>query len=148
MDKATRWGDLESEEEESEDEEEEEEEEEEDTESLADGITSIASGYNSSLPSGIETPEVIDLRKGKPGARMPTSLLSHVVTSIGNRQCYATIMGQGVFAPSDPLVQDVLAHAPVLVMTIPGWGCPVQAATCKQQQRTSRVCLVHEVDVP
>ncbi len=74
MDKATRWGDLESEEEESEEEEEEEEDEDEDTESLADGITSIASGYNSSLPSGIETPEVIDLRKGKPGARSPASL--------------------------------------------------------------------------
>ena len=63
----TKWGDLESEEEESE-EEEEEEEPEEDTESLADGLASVASGYNSSLPSGIETPEVIDLRKGKAGA--------------------------------------------------------------------------------
>lgn len=71
-----RWGDLESEEEESEEEEEEEEEDEEDTESLADGITSIASGYNSSLPSGIETPEVIDLRKGKPGACTPPPLVS------------------------------------------------------------------------
>lgn len=66
VDKTTKWGDLESEEEESE-EEEEEEEAEDDTESLADGIASIASGYNSSLPSGIETPEVIDLRKGKAG---------------------------------------------------------------------------------
>ena len=67
VDKMTKWGDLESEEEESE-EEEEEEEPEEDTESLADGIaSSLASGYNSSLPSGIETPEVIDLRKGKAG---------------------------------------------------------------------------------
>ena len=72
VDKMTKWGDLESEEEESE-EEEEEEEPEEDTESLADGIASIASGYNSSLPSGIETPEVIDLRKGKAGASL-TSL--------------------------------------------------------------------------
>ena len=63
----TKWGDLESEEEESE-EEEEEEEPEEDTESLADGLASVTSGYNSSLPSGIETPEVIDLRKGKAGA--------------------------------------------------------------------------------
>ena len=70
----TKWGDLESEEEESE-EEEEEEEPEEDTESLADGIaSSLASGYNSSLPSGIETPEVIDLRKGKAGG--PLSCLA------------------------------------------------------------------------
>ena len=70
VDKMTKWGDLESEEEESE-EEEEEEEPEDDTESLADGIASIASGYNSSLPSGIETPEVIDLRKGKAGDLLP-----------------------------------------------------------------------------
>lgn len=69
----TRWGDLESEEEDESEEEEEEEEEEEDTESLADGIASIASGYNSSLPSGIETPDVIDLRKGKAGAPHPRS---------------------------------------------------------------------------
>ena len=70
----TKWGDLESEEEESE-EEEEEEEPEDDTESLADGIASIASGYNSSLPSGIETPEVIDLRKGKAGDMLPELLV-------------------------------------------------------------------------
>ena len=70
----TKWGDLESEEEESE-EEEEEEEVEDDTESLADGIASIASGYNSSLPSGIETPEVIDLRKGKAGDLLPELLV-------------------------------------------------------------------------
>lgn len=37
-----------------------------DTESLADGLTSVVSGY-SSLPSGIETPEVLDLRKAKAG---------------------------------------------------------------------------------
>ncbi len=76
VDKVTRWGDLEEEEEEeSEEESEEEEEEEEDTESLADGISSIASGYNSSLPSGIETPEVLNLRKGAPGVCSPAVLL-------------------------------------------------------------------------
>ena len=69
VDKSARWGDLESEEEEESSEEEEEEEEDEDavavdTESLADGLTSVVSGY-SSLPSGIETPEALDLRKSK-----------------------------------------------------------------------------------
>lgn len=67
VDKNTHWGDLESEEEESSEEEEEEEQQAEvDTESLADGLTSVVSGY-SSLPSGIETPEVLDLRKAKAG---------------------------------------------------------------------------------
>lgn len=68
VDKATRWGDLESEEEEEESEEEEMEEDqaEVDTESLADGLSSVVSGY-SSLPSGLETPEALDLRKGKAG---------------------------------------------------------------------------------
>ena len=62
VDKAARWGDLESDEEvES---EEEEEEEAGDEGALADGLASVASGY-SSLPSGIETPEVLDLRKAK-----------------------------------------------------------------------------------
>ena len=71
VDKNTHWGDLESEEEESEEEEEEEEEQAEvDIESLADGLTSVVSGY-SSLPSGIETPEVLDLRKGKAGGGAP-----------------------------------------------------------------------------
>ena len=72
MDKDAKWGDLESEEEESEEEEEEEEEEEgaeDDGASLADGLASVAaSGYGSSLPSGIETPEVLNLRKGTAGA--------------------------------------------------------------------------------
>ena len=66
----THWGDLESEEEEESSEEEEEEEDraEVDTESLADGLSSVVSGY-SSLPSGLETPEALDLRKGKAGGR-------------------------------------------------------------------------------
>ena len=69
MDKATRWGDLESEEEESSEEEDMDEEAAEvDTESLADGLSSVVSGY-SSLPSGLETPEALDLRKGKAGGQ-------------------------------------------------------------------------------
>lgn len=73
MDKVARWGDLESDEEE-ESEEEEEEAEEGADEALADGLASVASGY-SSLPSGIETPEVLDLRKAKAiggGAAQPS----------------------------------------------------------------------------
>ncbi|KAK9821340.1 hypothetical protein WJX81_008291 [Elliptochloris bilobata] len=64
VDKAARWGDLESDEEAESEEEEEEEEELGDEGALADGLASVASGY-SSLPSGIETPEVLDLRKAK-----------------------------------------------------------------------------------
>lgn len=68
MDKQTHWGDLESEEEEESEEEDDIEEDrpEVDTESLADGLSSVVSGY-SSLPSGLETPEALDLRKGKAG---------------------------------------------------------------------------------
>ena len=70
MDKVTKWGDLESDEEESEEEEEEEEGDSDaeaggDGEGVADGTQSQVSGYGSSLPSGIETPDVLDLRKGK-----------------------------------------------------------------------------------
>jgi len=65
VDKTARWGDLESDEEEEEEEDKDEEEEEAaGDEALADGLASVASGY-SSLPSGIETPEVLDLRKAK-----------------------------------------------------------------------------------
>ncbi|WOG85203.1 hypothetical protein DCAR_0104391 [Daucus carota subsp. sativus] len=56
-DKTKHWGDLEEEEEE----EEEEEVEEPDEEELEDGIQSVDS--LSSTPTGIETPDVIDLRK-------------------------------------------------------------------------------------
>lgn len=74
IDKAARWGDLESDEEESSEEEESEEEDEEaagredDEASLADGLASV--GGVSSLPSGLETPEVIDLRKAKAGGKL------------------------------------------------------------------------------
>ena len=81
IDKQARWGDLESDEEESSEEEESEEEEEEaaaredDEASLADGLASV--GGVSSLPSGLETPEVIDLRKAKAGG----------TCTIGNGSC-------------------------------------------------------------
>ncbi|XP_047324087.1 splicing factor 3B subunit 2-like [Impatiens glandulifera] len=58
IDKSKHWGDLEEEEEE---EEEEEVEEEMDEEELEDGIQSVDS--HSSTPTGVETPDVIDLRK-------------------------------------------------------------------------------------
>lgn len=80
IDKVARWGDLESDEEESSEEEEEEDEDEEatvrgdDEESLADGLASV--GGVSSLPSGLETPEVIDLRKAKAGG-MGSDLLGY-----------------------------------------------------------------------
>ena len=73
IDKAARWGDLESDEEASSEEEESDEEDEEaavredDEASLADGLASV--GGVSSLPSGLETPEVIDLRKAKAGGK-------------------------------------------------------------------------------
>ncbi|CAN4092019.1 unnamed protein product [Withania somnifera] len=57
VDKTKHWGDLEEEEEEEEEEVEEEIEEEE----LEDGIQSVDS--LSSTPTGVETPDVIDLRK-------------------------------------------------------------------------------------
>ncbi|KAL3341113.1 hypothetical protein AABB24_025593 [Solanum stoloniferum] len=57
VDKTKHWGDLEEEEEEEEEEVEEEMEEEE----LEDGIQSVDS--LSSTPTGVETPDVIDLRK-------------------------------------------------------------------------------------
>nr|GMC88197.1 splicing factor 3B subunit 2 [Ipomoea batatas] len=58
VDKTKHWGDLEEEEEEEEEEELEEEMEEEE---LEDGIQSVDS--LSSTPTGVETPDVIDLRK-------------------------------------------------------------------------------------
>ncbi|XP_047313417.1 splicing factor 3B subunit 2-like isoform X2 [Impatiens glandulifera] len=58
VDKSKHWGDLEEEEEEEEEEEVEEEIEEEE---LEDGIQSVDS--LSSTPTGVETPDVIDLRK-------------------------------------------------------------------------------------
>lgn len=89
MDKSTRWGDLESEEEESSEEEEEDEEDQAqvDTESLADGLSSVVSGY-SSLPSGLETPEAMDLRKGKAGGE-----------TIASTQRLQSALGHGLGCP-------------------------------------------------
>ncbi|KAI7836288.1 hypothetical protein COHA_009837 [Chlorella ohadii] len=91
VDKVVRWGELESEEEESEEEEEEEEEEEdlEDTESLADGYASVASGLASSLPSGIETPAEIDLRKTSEGPKQLYTVLEQQKANVGA----GTLMG-------------------------------------------------------
>ncbi|CAI9787918.1 unnamed protein product [Fraxinus pennsylvanica] len=61
VDKTKHWGDLEEEEEEEEEEEDEEEEEQIEEEELEDGIQSVDS--LSSTPTGVETPDVIDLRK-------------------------------------------------------------------------------------
>ncbi|XP_027191854.1 uncharacterized protein [Cicer arietinum] len=61
VDKTKHWGDLEEEEEEEEEEDEEEEEEEMEEEELEAGIQSVDS--LSSTPTGVETPDVIDLRK-------------------------------------------------------------------------------------
>ena len=81
VDKLHSWGDLDSEAEETSEEEEEDEDEpepppdepmaepeiEEETasvdESAVTGTISVASGFASSLPSGLETPDAIDLRK-------------------------------------------------------------------------------------
>lgn len=67
VDKKAHWGELELEEEESEEEEDDEDEEDDDEsiasmddESVQEGMASM-----SSLPSGVETPDTIDLRKQK-----------------------------------------------------------------------------------
>ncbi|KAK2383030.1 splicing factor 3B subunit [Trifolium repens] len=61
VDKTKHWGDLEEEEEEEEEDDEEEEEVEMEEDELEDGIQSVDS--LSSTPTGVETPDVIDLRK-------------------------------------------------------------------------------------
>ena len=89
IDKATHWGDLESEEEEESEDEMEEDQPEVDTESLADGLSSVVSGY-SSLPSGLETPEVLDLRKGKAGGKHCctfASLISYQIPPVRTKLC-------------------------------------------------------------
>ncbi|GAU49764.1 hypothetical protein TSUD_386830 [Trifolium subterraneum] len=62
VDKTKHWGDLEEEEEEEEEDDDEDEEEEEiGEEEIEDGMQSVDS--LSSTPTGVETPDVIDLRK-------------------------------------------------------------------------------------
>ena len=66
-----------------------EDEERDETESLADGIASVASGFASSLPSGIETPSEIDLRKTSEGPRQLYTVLEQQKASVGA----GTLMG-------------------------------------------------------
>lgn len=63
-----------------------EEEEEPGAEELADGYASVASGLASSLPSGIETPAEVDLRKGKEGPRQLYSVLEQQKAAVGAGQ--------------------------------------------------------------
>lgn len=68
VDKMSRWGDLDSDAEESSEEEEVDEDASEgqsamDEDAITTGTESVASGFASSLPSGVETPDMIDLRK-------------------------------------------------------------------------------------
>ncbi|KAK9817729.1 hypothetical protein WJX72_001305 [[Myrmecia] bisecta] len=90
VDKVQRWGKLESEDEEEEESEEEAESDDEPMEeSLADGAASVASGY-SSLPSGIETPDTIDLRKAKAqGDKQLYTVLEQQAANVGT----GTLMG-------------------------------------------------------
>ena len=62
---------------------EDEEEDLEDTESLADGLASVASGFASSLPSGIETPAEIDLRKTSEGPKQLYTVLEQQKATVG-----------------------------------------------------------------
>mmetsp|Transcript_29786 Transcript_29786/g.41131 ORF Transcript_29786/g.41131 Transcript_29786/m.41131 type:complete len:587 (+) Transcript_29786:190-1950(+) len=93
IDKTTRWGDLMEEEEEESEEEDEDEDDDDETmshateEDITTGIASI-----SSIPSGVETPDTIDLRKktgagGEAPATQPPRALYQVLeqqeTSVG-----------------------------------------------------------------
>ena len=86
----SHWGDIESEDEESEEEEEEEpmgvEDAVPDDVASLDGMSSVATGV-SSLPSGLETPEVLDLRKAKAGGGRSCCFLA---CSLG---CWAAVGG-------------------------------------------------------
>lgn len=70
----------------------EEEREQEETESLADGFASVASGLVSSLPSGLDTPSEIDLRK--PGSEGPKQLYTVL-------EQQRAAVGQGALMGSD-----------------------------------------------
>jgi splicing factor 3B subunit 2 len=64
VDRSKHWGDLESDEEEEEASEEEEEEEAMDEEQMQAGMASVDT--LSTTPAGLETPDLINLRKGQP----------------------------------------------------------------------------------
>eukprot|EP00271_Cylindrocystis_brebissonii_P004456 TRINITY_DN1612_c0_g2_i1.p1 TRINITY_DN1612_c0_g2~~TRINITY_DN1612_c0_g2_i1.p1 ORF type:complete len:604 (+),score=209.33 TRINITY_DN1612_c0_g2_i1:490-2301(+) len=89
VDKSARWGDLE----EDEDEEEEEEEEEDEAmgeEELEAGITSVDS--LSTTPAGVETPDVINLRKSTL-RKEPEKSLYTVLGEKEERMTAGTLMG-------------------------------------------------------
>ncbi|GLC45024.1 hypothetical protein PLESTB_001460500 [Pleodorina starrii] len=98
VDKETLWGVMDEVEEESSEEEEEEQEQEEDggqaldeeamSEGIASGLASgmvsgLASGIASSLPSGIETPDTINLRKDAEGPRQLYTVLEQKQVAVG-----------------------------------------------------------------
>lgn len=56
---------------------------------MADGYTSVASGLASSLPSGIETPSEIDLRKTSEGPKQLFTVLEQQKASVAA----GTLMG-------------------------------------------------------
>ncbi|KAH7837098.1 hypothetical protein Vadar_009487 [Vaccinium darrowii] len=85
VDKTKHWGDLEEDEEEEEEEEEEQIEEEE----LEDGIQSVDS--LSSTPTGVETPDVIDLRKQQ--RKEPEMPLYQVLEEKEERIALGTLLG-------------------------------------------------------
>lgn len=89
IDKSKHWGDLEEEEEEEEDEEDEEDEEHMEDEELDDGIQSVDS--LSSTPTGVETPDVIDLRKQQ--RKEPEKPLYQVLEEKEERIAPGTLLG-------------------------------------------------------
>ncbi|KAG6515523.1 hypothetical protein ZIOFF_025948 [Zingiber officinale] len=86
VDRSKHWGDLEEEEEEEEEEEQEEEMEEEELEA---GIQSVDS--LSSTPTGVETPDVIDLRKQQ--RKEPEKPLYQVLEEKEERIAPGTLLG-------------------------------------------------------
>lgn len=64
-------------------------EDRDETESLADGYASVASGFASTLPSGIETPSEIDLRKTSEGPKQLYTVLEQQKAAVGA----STLMG-------------------------------------------------------
>ncbi|XP_010449023.1 PREDICTED: splicing factor 3B subunit 2 [Camelina sativa] len=88
IDKSKHWGDLEEEEEE-EEEEQEEQEEEMDEDELADGTESVDT--LSSTPTGIETPDAIELRKDQ--RKEPDRPLYQVLEEKGESVAAGTVLG-------------------------------------------------------
>jgi splicing factor 3B subunit 2 len=95
-----------------------------DTESLADGYASVASGLASSLPSGIETPSEIDLRKTSEGPKQLYTVLEQQKASVAA----GTLMGSEhtyVMPAASKEKMSIAAQASE-------WGaCMVAAACCR-----------------